>query len=136
MPETADALVKLGYQARRDGRVDDALHFYSDAAMLYRDLSDPQKLAHTVRHVGDILRKQGSIEKARPCYEEALTIYRAHHETSDLDLANTLRGFALLCEDAGEKEQAKNLWREARTLYDASNVLPGVQESEARIAKL
>ena len=76
------------------------------------------------------------MEQARPCYEEALTIYREHSETSALNLANAIRGFALLKSDAGETEQAKSLWQEARTLYIAAAVPPGVQESDAQIERL
>ena len=113
-----------------------ATQHYSEAATLYRNLPDPLRVAHTTRHIGDILRREGSIEQARPCYEESLAIYRKHSETSPLDLANAIRGFALLTADAGETERATSLWQEARTLYHAAGVQPGVQESDGQIARL
>lgn len=132
----ARALVGLG-KAERDlkNNAQAVLH-YREAASIYRNLPDPLRFAHTIRHVGDILRNQGSVEQARPCYEEALTIYRAHSETPTLDLANAIRGFALLLGETKETEQAVSLWREARTLYDAVNVHAGVQESDDQIKKL
>jgi tetratricopeptide (TPR) repeat protein len=176
MSNAADTLITLGYEARREGRSQDAkkifdkavrfcrgaadqamlarslaglaqierdlknnvqaLQHYSEAATIYRSLPDPLRVAHAIRHVGDILRSQGCLDRARPCYEEALTIYREHSETSLLDLANAIRGFALLRADAGETEQAKSLWQEARTLYSAAAVQPGVQESDAQIERL
>jgi len=175
MSNTPNALIKLGYEARREHRLEDArrlfaeavelsrsaadqavlarsltglgqierdlnnkvqaLEHYREAANIYRSLPDPLVFAHTIRHVGDILRNQGSFEQARPCYEEALTIYRGH-TTPTLDLANAIRGFALLLGDAGETEQSISLWREARTLYNAVNVQAGVEESDAQIKKL
>lgn len=170
-----DTLIRLGYEARRENRLEDAkelfveaigfcgaadrevlarsltglgqierdlknnaqaLQHYGEAASIYRSLSDPLRFAHTIRHVGDILRNQGSLEQARPCYEEALTLYRGHPETPDLDLANAIRGFALLVAEAGETEQAISLWREARGLYEAADVQAGVHESDAQIRRL
>jgi tetratricopeptide (TPR) repeat protein len=176
MPNAADTLLTLGYEARRAGRLENAkqlfaeavelchgaadqavlarsltglgqierdlknmvqaLQHYEKAASIYRTLPDPLRFAHTIRHIGDILRNEGSVERARPCYEEALAIYRDHNETSHLDLANAIRGFALLKEDAGEAAPAMSLWQEARELYNAANVQPAVQECDARIRRL
>jgi transposase len=58
------------------------------------------------------------------------------HRQAPLDLANAIRGFALLAADAGETERATSLWQEARRLYDAASVQRGVQESDAQIERL
>ena len=176
MSKNPEVLIRLGYEARREKRLENAKQFfaeavefcraaadqevlarsltglgqierdlknnaqalqhYEEAASIYRSLPDPLRFAHTIRHAGDILRDQGSLERARPCYEEALTIYRGHPETPDLDLANAIRGFALLVADAGETEQAESLWREVKKLYNAVNVQAGVEESDAQIRRL
>jgi tetratricopeptide (TPR) repeat protein len=129
----ARSLTGLG-QIERDLKNDvQALQHYKEAASIYRSLPDPLRFAHTIRHVGDILRHEGSLEQARPCYEEALTVYRDHHETSQLDLANAIRGLALL---GGDASQTEPLWQEARELYNAANVQPGVQECDAQIKRL
>ena len=178
MGRTPDELITLGYQARREARLEDARRFfaeavdlcrpsgtdndsllasaltglgqierdlknrsaalehYREAVKLYRGGVDPLRFAHTIRHLGDVLREDGGIEEARACYQEALAIYRKHKETSPLDLANTLRGFALLREAADEAEEAKLLWQEARGLYQSVNVEAGVQESDRQIERL
>jgi tetratricopeptide (TPR) repeat protein len=176
MSKTADELITLGYQSRREGRPQDAkasftqavelcresgdrsllasaltglgqierdlknrgvaIEHYREAVEILRSGPDQIKFAHTMRHLGDILRGDGSMEEARPCYEEALRIYRSHSETSPLDLANAIRGFALLKGAVGEAEESKLLWREARGLYESVNVEPGVQESDRQIARL
>ncbi|MGH9493568.1 MAG: tetratricopeptide repeat protein [Candidatus Sulfotelmatobacter sp.] len=173
MPEE---LIALGYQARREGRREDARKFFcesvelcrggDDQSLLARALSglaqierdfgnrgaaiecyreavdilrsgaDPLSFAHTIRHLGDVLRGDGSLEEAAPCYEEALRIYCNSGETSALDLANTLRGFALLRGAVGEAEEAMSLWRDARGLYESVNVEAGVRESDEQIARL
>jgi tetratricopeptide (TPR) repeat protein len=175
MSKSADEMIALGYQSRREGRLQDAKTFFSQAVELCRESGDRSllaaaltglgqierdfknrgaalelyreaveilrsgpdqlKFAHTIRHLGDILRGDGSMEEARPCYEEALRIYRSHSETLPLDLANTLRGFALLEGAVGHRE-AKSLWQEARGLYESVNVEAGVQESDRQIARL
>ena len=132
----ASSLVGLG-QIERDLRnTEVALRHYREAVEIYRRGNHPLRLAHTIRHLADILRRDEVFESARPLYEEALNIYRNDPETPALDLANTIRGFALLRGAAGEGEEAKILWQEARALYESVDVQAGVQESEAHIARL
>ncbi|MDQ2839448.1 MAG: tetratricopeptide repeat protein, partial [Acidobacteriota bacterium] len=92
----AKALTGIGQIERDLHDREAARKHYEEAVTLYRALDDPLRLAHTVRHVGDILQDDGQRELAEPCYEEALEIYREHQETSPLDLANTIAGFARL----------------------------------------
>ena len=94
------------------------------------------RFAHAIRHLADILRHVGSAAEAAHYYEEALKVYRQHSESRPLDLANTLRGFALLKGGIGESEGANSLWQEARSLYESVHVQAGVEESEREIARL
>jgi len=110
-----------------------ALNNYEEAAAIYRSRGDSQRLAHTIRHVGDIHRREKRADLAEPCYREALEIYRRDETAPPLDLANALRGFAILKEEMGELLQAKPLWEEARELYAAVGVKEGVAESSRRL---
>jgi tetratricopeptide (TPR) repeat protein len=118
------------------GDLEGALRHYEDAVQIYRSLDNALALAHTVRHVGDILRNLDRLELAEPCYSEALSIYRSHPESSPLDLANTIRGFALLKVSTGDGVEAKLLWQEAARLYAAVDVQAGAAEAERQIALL
>ena len=132
----ARALAGLGQIERdlRDG-AGARLH-YEQSVDVYRTLDNPLALAHTVRHLADILRGQGEYTLAEPCYAEALQIYRRHENTHSLDLANTLRGYALLKTVDNAKPEALQLWHEARNLYAQCNVEAGVAESDSQIALL
>jgi tetratricopeptide (TPR) repeat protein len=125
-----EELIAAGYQARTERRPDDALAHYSSSVDLLRTLDEPLRLAHTVRHVGDILRQLGRPEEACGCYYEALAIYRGHGATPPSDLANTIRGYALARGDLHETESAEALWIEARDLYASLDLQAGVDEAD------
>jgi hypothetical protein len=73
---------------------------------------------------------------AEPWYNEALQLYRADSRTAPLDLANAVRGLALLKFHTRQDEDAMRLWQEARDLYQATNIDAGVEESSRRLGLL
>jgi tetratricopeptide (TPR) repeat protein len=134
--ELASALTSLGQIERDLQEKDSPRQHYEEAVAIYRSEGDALKLAHAIRHLGDIHRHEGHRELAEPCYRQALNLYRDHPQTPPLDLANALRGFAILQDDAGELSEARSLWAEARELYSACKVEAGVAESSRRLALL
>jgi hypothetical protein len=112
------------------------LSFYEQAAAAFRTGDDPLRLAHTMRHVGDIHRQAGRPEVAEPLHREAVEIYRRHPNPPRLDLANAIRPLAILEERAGRVEEARRLWTEARDLYTACGVAEGAEESSRRLEGL
>ncbi len=134
--ELARALADLGQIERDLHHNNAALRHYEEAVAIYRADGNPLKLAHTIRHVADIQRHEGNHPVAETCYGEALRIYRAHPETPPLDLANALRGWALLKEAAGEVQEARAQWQEAGKLYADVHVEAGVAESKRRMELL
>ena len=134
--DLAKALTCLGQIERDLHHGEAALQHYGEAAALYRAEGYVLRLAHAVRHLGDIHRESKRPDLAESSYREALDLYRGHEETSPLELANALRGLAILKDDAGETEAARLLWEEARELYASVNVEAGVAESSRRLARL
>ena len=130
------AVAGLGHIESDLGNTDAAVRNFAEATDILRSFEEPGALAHTVRHLGDIHRRRSEFTEAAACYEEALGIYRRDARTSPLDLANAVRGYALLKGTLGERAQAVALWEEAGALYATVGVDPGVTESKARIAKL
>jgi tetratricopeptide (TPR) repeat protein len=134
--QLARALSALG-QIERDLRHHDAARaHYQESASIYQQHGQTLRFAHAIRHLADIHRHDGHADLAQSSYEQALALYRDHPETTPLDLANTVRGFAILRQDQGETESARSLWLEARDLYDAAQVKEGVAESSRRIELL
>jgi tetratricopeptide (TPR) repeat protein len=134
--ELARALADLGQIERDLHHNDAALRHYEEAVAFYRVEGALLKVAHTIRHVADIQRHEGNHRLAEVCYEEALRIYREHSKTPPLDLANALRGSALLKESMGEIKQAFVQWQEAGELYADVHVDAGVVESRRRMQLL
>jgi len=133
--DQAVAATRLGKMERDRQNTDAAIAHYEEGAAILRTLNEPLRLAHTIRHVGDIQRGQGRLQVALPLYEEALAIYRAQEAADALDVANALRGFALLHEALGNGAMASSLWWEARELYLLVDVEAGVKEADRRIAE-
>ena len=132
----ASSLTGLGQIERDLDSNSVALQHYREAVDILKNEPNRLRFAHSIRHLADILREEGSLAEAAACYEQALKVYRENTETPPLDLANALRGFALLQTELGDKEQANSSWQEARSLYKSVNVQAGVEESERQIARL
>jgi tetratricopeptide (TPR) repeat protein len=127
---------ELAYVERNLRDLEAAERHYREASEICRSLGNPLKTAHTVRHAADILREQGKLDEAAPLYAESLGIYRQNKDTPRLDLANAIRGFALLMEEVGNRKDALSLWREAKGLYELTGIEAGVSESDRRIRSL
>jgi tetratricopeptide (TPR) repeat protein len=133
---TAQAHAGLGQIERDRKNIGAALMHYQLAVELYRKQEIPLTLAHTIRHVADILLGEGNLEQAQRHYEEALAIYCAHEETPPLDLANALRGYAQLMEKSLKTDEATMLWRQTNALYEQLGIDAGVAECRSHLAFL
>jgi tetratricopeptide (TPR) repeat protein len=129
---SAEQLIEQGRKARTERRLEDARRLYGEAAQLLRE-SDRLRYAHSIRHIADMFQDEANLADARPLYLEALEIYRSDLNTRLLDLANTVRPYALLTEAAGEKDTARELWQEAMCLYRSLRIEAGVKECEAHL---
>lgn len=133
---TADELRRLGESQRRKSGTDGGVAAYEQAVALLRDGGDVIKLAHTIRHLGDVHVEQGRPEAAAPLYDEALALYRGHPSPPRMGLANAIRSQAVLKEQLGRREEAAGLWAEARELYAREGIQEGVDEASRHLARL
>jgi tetratricopeptide (TPR) repeat protein len=134
-PSLAEALCGLAQAERGIGNPEAAAHHFANAAVLYRELGQRERFAYAIRHQADILREMGKEIEAEPLYREAEEIYRQFGEPATLDLANTLRGLALVNEAAAKMDTSKALWQEARELYSKCSVEAGVAECDERLSR-
>ena len=134
-PSLAEALCGLGQAERGIGNLEAARHHYAGAAVLYRQIGPPERLAYAIRHEADILREACLPAEAEPLYLEAEGIYRQQGEVAALDLANTLRGLALVNESLGRGDASRLLFEQARELYAKCNVEAGVAECNKKLSK-
>jgi hypothetical protein len=102
-PSLAEAFCGLAQAEDDIGNCEAAQHHYANAAVLYRQVGPPKLLACAIQHEADLLMKMSKPAEAEPLYLEAEAIYRQEGEESPLDLANTLRGLALI---RGQKNTA------------------------------
>ena len=73
--DRAQALRALGEAERGLNRGGpEAIAPYREAVAIYREAGDPLRLAHTVRHLGDVYFEAGRAELAGPCFKEALEL--------------------------------------------------------------
>ena len=135
MPTASESIAEAR-RARAERRFDAARAHYAEAAEVYRGEENRLAYAHTIRHIADIFLDEAKHDEAKPRYEEALEIYRSSLDTKLLDLANTVRPYALLQEAIGNLEAAREHWREARNLYASLRIDAGVEECSRHIAAL
>jgi tetratricopeptide (TPR) repeat protein len=135
-PFLAEALCGLGQADRDIGNLEAARHQYANAAVLYRQIGPPERLAYALRHEADILRELCLPAEAEPLYVEAEGIYRQQGAEADLDLANTLRGLASVTESSGRPDASRSLFQQAGELYAKCGVEAGVAECNKRLSQL
>jgi tetratricopeptide (TPR) repeat protein len=131
----AKALCGLAQAERGIGNLEAARHHYAGAGVLYRQIGPPERLAYALRHEADILREASLPAEAEPIYLEAEGIYRQLGEEATLDLANTLRGLALVNESLGTADASQLLFQQARDLYAKCNVETGVAECNQKLSQ-
>ena len=132
--ELSVALGKLGHVALDLGHPDKARTLFGKSVAVARETDDPLRLAHALRHLGQVNHRMGRLDSAGRCYEEALDLYDQAGTAHPVDQANTLRPMAALREELGDVEEARLLWRRAATLYRSAGIEEGVRECEAHLS--
>ena len=127
-------LLRVYSQILRDeDRIEEAKKTLDEAASILLPITSAQRRAHIIRHQADIAAEMGLLSESFVHYEAALSIYRRDSLTNPMDLANTLRGFALLKERWKEVQEAKKMWREAKEIYSSFGIEEGVKECNAHL---
>ena len=131
----AELHAELAYVERALHDEQSAEAHYRRATEMFRTLHDPYRTAHNMRHLADILRETGKPLEAAPFYSESIEFFRKSGEYP-LQLANALRGLALMQGDVKDFAGSLQSWSEAKALYQMVSVDAGVAESRKRIDDL
>ncbi len=113
-----------------------AMEFSAQSVAYYERSANRDKIAHARRHLADLQYHLKKWNQAEESYRQVIELYRSHSQTSDGDLANALRGFALLLKERGAIEEAKRVWQETKELYQALGIQAGVDEANQNLASL
>lgn len=118
------------------GNKEKALAYCRQSVESYHQAGNQDKIAHSTRHLADLHRNLGEIGESERNYRIAIDIYRASRETTNGNLANALRGFALVLEAQGKTTEAIAVWSETRDLYQSCHLPIGVEEAQGHLDKL
>ena len=114
----------------------EALELSSKSVSYYKKANNPDRIAHATRHMADLQRHLNLDSQSEDSYRYAIDIYREIAATRRGDLANALRGFALVLEKRGKVEAAIDTWGEVKALYQSLGLEEGVDEAIERLADL
>ncbi len=118
------------------GRYEDALLHNERAIESYTASGNSDRIAHSIRHLGDLYLRLNKLTEAESNYERAVSLYSDSQDTNPNDLANCLRGYALLLEKLNKNDKAVSIWKSTGQLYQICGLSDGQQEAEARIKAL
>lgn len=113
-----------------------ALEFNQKSIDYYTKAKNLDKMAHSIRHRADLLAAQNELNEAYISYSKSIELYRSNSDTKDGDLANALRGYALILEEMGTVDNALSIWVEIRQIYTTHNLTEGMEEAESKIKEL
>ena len=118
------------------GNLSKALEVCHKSLAFYQMANNSDKIAHSTRHIADLQCHLGDDTSSESNYRTAISIYKDDPDTQAGDLANALRGFAILLERRGKRQEAISTWEEAKELYQAGNSRAGVDEAGRKIVAL
>ena len=113
-----------------------ALLLYSKALKEYQSSGNKNGIAYAERHIADIAMELNIHEQAEESFKRALTIYREDESGNAMNIANTVRGYALLQEKTHQYHKSRSLWEEAREIYNRFNIQEGVGECDHHLSNL
>ena len=127
-------LYNLYAQLHRDEKsMEKAIEMYTLALSAFQKEDSELDVAHTLRHLADIETELGQNEKAREKYARVLKIYNDHPDVNKVNLANALRGQAILMEHINNNAEAVKSWKEAQKIYKEAGITAGVDECKRHL---
>lgn len=107
--------IAAGYQARREGRLEDAYRAYQQAVESSRESGEEQPLIAALAGLGQVERDRGHREQSQKHYADALALCR--RQGFPLRTAHIARHLGDIYRESGLMQQAEPLLSEAISLY-------------------
>jgi len=142
MSSAPNARITLGYEARREGRLEDAKQLFAKAVESSRGVANQALLAKSLTGLGQIERDLKDNAQALQHYGEAASIYRGLPDP--LRLAHAIRHVGDILRSEGSIEQARPCYEEALKIYreqmetshlDLANAIRGLRCSERTLMR-
>jgi len=124
MADSIDHLIKMGYRARKEGRLQEAKEAFNEAVELSRASSVPLFLATSLAGLGQIERDLHNDRAAIQHYRESVDIHRS--EPDQLRFAHTIRHLADILRKTGAVGEASYCYEEALGVYRAHAETPAL----------
>lgn len=113
-----------------------AVELNQESLNYFKKGNNMQGITHAMRHLADLQCQIGKLADAEGNYREVIDIYRDNPSTHAGNLANGLRGFAVLLEKRGKIKESITVWKETKELYSSIHLQEGVDEAKNKIASL
>jgi ATP/maltotriose-dependent transcriptional regulator MalT len=104
------------------GHYAEAERHYRESLRIRKDYRDPEGIAVTAKHLGEISLLQHDYQAARQLYEQSLSIYQKLNDQGGLAAAH--HGLGEVACQAGAADLAANHFREALDIADRINFIP------------
>ena len=113
-----------------------AMEYSEKSLTYYHQSGNLERVAQSLRHQADILRNLDALDRSERLYRRSLDIYRSEFANRQGDLANALRGYALLLEALGKIDVSIGTWQEVKEIYASVGIAEGVDEASLKIKTL
>jgi predicted ATPase/DNA-binding CsgD family transcriptional regulator len=114
--------IELGNVHRAMGHYAEAERHYRESLRIKKDYKDPEGIAVTAKHLGEIALLQHDYQAAQQLYEQSLSIYQKLNDQGGLAAAH--HGLGEVAYQAGAAGLAAHHFREALDIADRINFIP------------
>lgn len=118
------------------GNLSKALELCQQSLAYYQKSGIIERIAHSTRHLADLQCHLGLHAESESNYLKAIKMYKKSPNLHAGNLANALRGFAIVLENLNKRNEAQATWSEVKTLYQSLGIQAGVDEASQKIAAL
>jgi tetratricopeptide (TPR) repeat protein len=127
----AEALNNLGYQARQQASITDALNYFNQSLEIRKKLKDSRGIATSLQNIGTLYDDLGNIPLALKYYTESMNIFEALKDK--YGIAYALNSIAVIFYNQGDIPKALQYYEKSLQLREQINDKRGISNSLSNI---